>query len=215
MEVIPEAVSILVENIFDYIVLSNSIYSILLKKEETLIYPIIKLALYVFTNKFKTNNPHIKLLAFRCFYQLENYLESYKIPNEFNVLKSIIDIYINVNQSMIDDYFINPKILLITFLEDHNNLYNHKDKLKSEDLEKFINILISDTNSHFETYSDKVLFITSNSTSIIPDSYYETVKDLFRKIVEHFRIIRNLISGSNTNFVEQRIFSSLSICLIF
>ncbi len=215
MEVMPDSVASLVENIFDYIVLSNTIYSSLLKKEETLVYPIIKLALYVFTNKFKTNNPHVKLLAFRCFYQLESYLENYQIPDEINVFKSIVNLYTSVNQSMIDDYYINPKILLITFLEDHQTLYNYKKDLESEQLEKFINLLISDTNHHFENYVDRIKYISRNTTGTVPETYYEVAKDIFRKIIEHFRIIRNLISGQNCNFTEQRVFNNLSICLIF
>ena len=211
---ITDATSIIIANIFDLIITSYTSHYELLEKDDTLCTPILNLALAVFTEKIKTTNPHIRLLAFKCFYQLEYYITDYKIEDELQVVESIIDIYIKSNTLMNLEYSVNPKNFLINFMEVHADLYKYVDDIETTVIEKFINIIISDLNIYFETYKDKVLFINENTSSIMPDSMQDAVKNIYKKIIDHFKIIRKLVSNL-AEPIQVRIFSSLCRCLIF
>ncbi len=212
MNEMSDTIVTLMEDIFDFVILSHPINTSLLKADETLTNPIFKTAMYIFTGKFQTTNPHLKILAFRCFYQLEKYKKEYQISDPKTFLDSLAILYIESNRLHLEDYGYNPKNILLAYLSDHLvELINVKEEIQVETLEKFINIIISDVNENLETYYRKIKFINSNLTSQIPSIFYDTINDLYLKIIENFRLVRNL----TTSLSFPNIFRSLVGSLIF
>lgn len=214
IEYMSETISILVSNIFQFVIYSYSINKYLFEKEETQVNSIIKLALYVLTLKFKTKNPHLQIMAFRCFYQLEYSLKNYKITDEQTLFTSIVNLYIKSNQLSDDEYFICPKMQLITFLEEHQELYKYRDSIDKPKLERFINIVISDINYYFENYYTKAKKIYNNEYITISNANLNYLKKILRKISDHFRVVRNFVAGI-IEIETIQIFNSLATCLIF